>query len=108
MRRRGEIPLARLFQIEEYPQDLMSFYGQGCSISRFLIEMGGRPQFLSFVRDGLESGWDHATRSHYRLGSVRELDRAWRSWHRVTATAMHNPRGADDDREILALRPVSN
>ena len=44
--RRGEIPLARLFVIEDYPKDLMGFYGQGYSISRFLIEMGGRPGFL--------------------------------------------------------------
>ena len=33
----------RLFVIEDYPKDLMSFYGQGYSISRFLVEMGGRP-----------------------------------------------------------------
>jgi hypothetical protein len=81
--RRGELPLARLFTIEEYPNDLMSFYGQGYSISRFLIDMGGRPRFLLFIRDGLKSGWDNATRAHYELPSVRELDRAWRSWHRV-------------------------
>ncbi len=54
----AELPLSRLFVIEEYPKDLMSFYGQGYSISRFLIEMGGRPRFLRFVRDGLKSGWD--------------------------------------------------
>jgi hypothetical protein len=85
--RRGEIPLARLFVIEEYPKDLMSFYGQGYSISRFLIEMGGRPRFLRFVRDGLKDGWDPATRIHYELANVRELDRAWRSWHRVSLQA---------------------
>ena len=61
--RRGELPLARLFVIEDYPKDLMSFYGQGYSISRFLIEMGGRPRFLRFVRDGLKDGWDPATRN---------------------------------------------
>ena len=85
--RRGEVSLGRLFQIEEYPKDLMSFYGQGYSISRFLIGMGGRPRFLRFVRDGLKSGWDGATLTHYGLADVRELDRAWRSWHRVTLTA---------------------
>ena len=74
--RRGEIPLSRLFVIEEYPKDLMSFYGQGYSISRFLIEMGGRPRFLEFVRDGLKDGWDASTRAHYELTNVRELDRA--------------------------------
>ena len=81
--RRGELPLSRLFQVENYPKDLMGFYGQGYSISRFLIEMGGRPRFLEFVRDGLKDGWDTATRTHYQLANVRELDRAWRSWHRI-------------------------
>lgn len=80
--RRGEISLAELFVIDEYPKDLMAFYGQGYSISRFLIEIGGRPRFLRFVRDGLRSGWDEATIEHYGLSDVRELDRAWRSWHR--------------------------
>jgi hypothetical protein len=85
--RRGDIALGRLFQIDEYPKDIMSFYGQGYSISRFLIEIGGRPRFLQFVRDGLKSGWDSATLTHYGLADVRELDLAWRSWHRVTLTA---------------------
>jgi hypothetical protein len=81
--RHAELPLSRLFRVENYPKDLMSFYGQGYSISRFLIEMGGRPRFLRFVRDGTKAGWDAATRTHYQLANVRELDRAWRSWHRV-------------------------
>src|SRR6185437_1171993 len=62
--RRGNLPLGRLFMMEEYPSDLMGFYGQGYSISRFLVEMGGRPRFLQFVRDGLRAGWDVATRTH--------------------------------------------
>jgi hypothetical protein len=85
--RQDALPLARLFMIEDYPKDLMGFYGQGYSISRFLIEMGGRPRFLRFVRDGLKDGWDPATRIHYQLPNVRELDRAWRSWHRVVLQA---------------------
>jgi hypothetical protein len=84
--RRGEMPLARLFKVEEYPNDLMGFYGQGYSISRFLVEMGGRPRFLAFVKQGLKSSWDEAARTHYGLADVRELDRAWRSWHKVVAT----------------------
>ncbi len=94
--RRGEVSLVRLFKIEEYPKDLMSFYGQGYSISRFLIEIGGRPRFLRFVRDGLKSGWDSATLAHYGLADVRELDRAWRSWHRVSLTASVPDRNEGD------------
>ena len=85
--RRGEIPLSRLFVIEDYPRDLMSFYGQGYSVSRFLVEMGGRPRFLRFIRDGLNEGWDTSIRTHYELANLRELDRAWKSWHRVAGRA---------------------
>jgi hypothetical protein len=101
--RRGELPLARLFDVDDYPKDLMAFYGQGYSISRFLIEMGGRPRFLQFVRAGLQNGWDHATRAHYQLTDVRELDRAWRSWHRIALQA--EPSARPD--EILAVRKPS-
>lgn len=87
LNRRGDFPLSRLFRMEEYPSDLMGFYGQGYSISRFLVEMGGRPRFLKFVKDGLHSGWDLATRTHYGLSDVRELDRAWHSWHKVASQA---------------------
>ena len=79
--RRGNFALAQLFGAEEYPSDLMGFYGQGYSISRFLVEMGGRPRFLQFVRDGSRGGWDAATRTHYGLAGLVELDRAWQSWH---------------------------
>jgi hypothetical protein len=85
--RRGDLPLDRLFVMEEYPRDLLGFYGQGYSISRFLIEMGGRPRFLKFVREGTQNGWDVATRNHYGIAGVRELDRAWRAWHKVVAQA---------------------
>src|SRR5262249_27791889 len=97
--RRGELPLARLFRVETYPKDLMSFYGQGYSISRFRIEMGGRPRFLQFVRDGMKEGWDAATRTHYQLADVRELDRAWRSWHHVVVQAA----SGTDTEDVMAF-----
>jgi hypothetical protein len=81
--RRGNLPLERLFSVEDYPSDLMGFYGQGYSVSRFLIESGGRSRFLAFVKEGSHSGWDEAARKHYGLAGIHELDRAWRSWHKV-------------------------
>ena len=81
--RRGNFAIGRLFTMEEYPSDLMGFYGQGYSVSRFLVEVGGRPRFLQFVRDGMRSGWDRAASAHYGLADCRELDRAWRSWHKL-------------------------
>jgi hypothetical protein len=88
--RRGDMPLTRLFRIDTYPSDpegLMGFYGQGYSVSRFLVEIGGRPRFLQFVHDGPRSGWDAAARTHYGLSDCAELDRAWRSWHKVASSS---------------------
>ncbi len=81
--RRGEMALGTLFRVEDYPNDLMGFYGQGYSVSRFLVEMGGPPRFLAFVRDGLRGDWNAAAKAHYGLTDVRELERAWRAWHKV-------------------------
>ncbi len=102
MARRGDMPLGRLFRVEDYPKDLMGFYGQGYSISRFLIEMGGRPRFLLFVRDGLQSNWDTATKRHYGLSDTRELDRAWRAWHKVVAV-----KGSNAEDLIVARAPAA-
>ncbi len=82
--RQAEMSLAQLFRQEQYPPDLMGFYGQGYSVSRFLVEIGGRPQFLQFVKHGMTRGWDDAARHTYGLANCRELDRAWRAWHKVT------------------------
>ncbi len=99
--RRADLPLGRLFQMTEYPSDLMAFYGQGYSISKFLIEMGGRPRFLAFVRDGGRKGWDDATRVHYGLTNVRELDRAWRAWHTVLARGDRTTVGRDAENAVV-------
>jgi len=66
LRAPGRDAAARLFKVEEYPNDLMGFYGQGYSISRFLVEMGGRPRFLCIrqARPEIELG-RMPPRSHY-------------------------------------------
>ncbi len=106
--RRGDFPLARLFKMEDYPRDLMGFYGQGYSVSRFLIEMGGRPRFLQFVRDGMKSGWDSAARVHYALDDVRELDRAWRAWHKVNTETIASREPDTDGTVVRASSVVSD
>ena len=94
--RRGNFDLDRLFGAEDYPRDLMGFYGQGYSVSRFLVEMGGRHRFLQFVREGSKGDWDLAARTHYGLAGLGELDRAWRSWHKVNIAARRAPSGSSD------------
>jgi hypothetical protein len=103
--RKGDLALTRLFTIEDYPRDLMGFYGQGYSVSKFLVQIGGRPRFLQFVRDGQRLGWDAAAKHHYKLADCRELDRAWRSWHQV-ARADRSPSVASAA-EGLTARPIA-
>ncbi|QDV37816.1 gluzincin family metallopeptidase [Tautonia plasticadhaerens] len=102
--RSGGWRLPDLFSIEEYPSDLMGFYGQGYSVSRFLVEMGGRPRFLAFLRDGMAGGWDAATKAHYGFSNAKELDRAWRSWHSV---ASHDLPRDDSHGDRLVVRAQS-
>jgi hypothetical protein len=103
MARRGNLALETLFRAEEYPDDLMGFYGQGYSVARFLVESGGRPRFLAFVREGSQTGWDEATRKHYGLAGSHELDRAWRSWHKVSVD--NGNRSSTDGAILVQAKP---
>ena len=56
-----------------------------------LVLAAASPRFLAFVREGSTTGWDAATLKHYGLRDVRELDRAWRAWHKVVASTSNAP-----------------
>jgi hypothetical protein len=104
VRRGGHMPLSTLFSMEEYPKDLLGFYGQGYSVSRFLIEIGGRELFLKFVADGSKNGWDISVRRHYNFPDTKELDRAWRSWYGVVASR-RSPGEPHQESTLIAFRP---
>ncbi len=75
------IPLRRLFVLKEYPDDVMSLYAEGYSVSNFLVTQGGekgRATFLSFVAHGMRNNdWNGAVQSHYGYRDVNDLERAW-------------------------------
>jgi hypothetical protein len=72
------IPLRRLFNLKDYPSDVMVLYAQGYSVSRYLIEASDRQTFLDFVAHGMsQRGWDDAVRTFYQYKSVDELEQAW-------------------------------
>jgi hypothetical protein len=71
------MPLGRLFNLKEYPNDVMALYAQGYAVTRFLVERGGRRRFLAFVRDGMADGWNAATKKHFGYADVAGLERAW-------------------------------
>jgi hypothetical protein len=75
------IPLRRLFTLKEYPDDVMSLYAEGYSVSNFLVAQGGekgRQTFLNFVATGMRNNdWNAAARTYYGYRDVNDLEAAW-------------------------------
>lgn len=74
---RRAMPLRRLFALKEYPPDVMVLYAQGYSVTDFLVGKSSRPEFLNFIADGLQRGWDQSVQTHYGYRNVDELEQAW-------------------------------
>lgn len=73
------IPVRVLFTLNEYPKDMIVVYAQGYSLCQYLIDKGGKKQFLEFVGQGMKNGnrnWEQAVRT-YGYGSTDELQEAW-------------------------------
>jgi hypothetical protein len=75
------IPFNRMFAMTEYPGDILPLYSQGYSLARFLIAQGGRPKFIHFVGQGLNTGnWPAAVRQSYGYESLGKLQLTWVDW----------------------------
>ena len=71
------IQLKALFQMREYPDNVMALYAQGYSVTKFLVEQSDRQTFLNFVSAGMQNGWDGASREFYSFKSVQDLEEGW-------------------------------
>lgn len=78
LRTRGRaMPLRRLFNLRNYPSDVMVLYAQGYSVTNFLVSKSSKPRFLRFLDEGMRRGWDSALNTHYGFRSVEALEEAW-------------------------------
>jgi RNA polymerase sigma factor (sigma-70 family) len=71
------IQLKVLFAAREYPTNVLPFFAQSRSVTKFLVEKKDRPTFVKFVTDGMKDGWESAAKTHYGFASVDALERAW-------------------------------
>ena len=76
--------LPHLFSLKDYPADIMTFYAQSASVTRFLIASYGPEQFLNLVGSGMESGWDDAVKMVFKRETIDDMERAWIAWLRKT------------------------
>jgi hypothetical protein len=97
------IPLRRLLVLKEYPNEVMSLYAEGYSVTSFLVGKSGRPAFLNFIADGMRSGWDAALQRHYQLRNVEDLEQAWLTHLRNTKRQPTQLASATGDRSHTSV-----
>ncbi|HTU23182.1 MAG TPA: hypothetical protein VMG10_34420 [Gemmataceae bacterium] len=104
------IPLRRLFNLMQYPRDVMVLYAEGYSVANFLVSQSSRPVFLHFIAQGMQGDWDAAVRTHYHhYRSVEELERAWVQHvysGRQQPTRLASNRGPSDRRDSASTARV--
>lgn len=75
------IPFRAMFAMREYPEDILPLYSQGFSLARFLIAQGGKPKFIQYVGDGMNSrDWHGTTTRHYGFKNLGDLQLSWLEW----------------------------
>lgn len=77
------IPFNQMFRMTEYPDPILPLYSQGYSLTRFLLQQGGKRKFVNYVGDGMATNnWGEATRKHYGFKNLSELQLTWVEWVR--------------------------
>ncbi|MCA9125831.1 MAG: hypothetical protein KDB22_02055 [Planctomycetales bacterium] len=71
----------QMFQLKEYPADILPLYAQGHSAVQFLLDQGGPRKFIAFVEDGMRTeAWTQALQDHYAYLSIGEFQTQWNRW----------------------------
>jgi hypothetical protein len=96
------IPFNRMFAMKDYPPEMLPLYAQGYSVARFLIAQGGKPKFVQFVGEGMQTeNWNAAVRKHYSFKNLSELQLTWVDW-----VGKGSPK-LDADTLLAGLTPVT-
>jgi hypothetical protein len=83
------IAFDKLFAMKEYPHDVLPLYSEGYSLARFLIDQGGRQEFLEFVGEGMKTeNWPAITKQHYGYASLQALQDQWLEWVKQGSPAL--------------------
>src|SRR5262249_44646602 len=78
--RREQFTVSELMNSQDYPEPrrIGAFYAQSISLVEFLSsQKGGPPEFIRFVRDGLDNGFEAALRRHYGFRDFGHPEQRW-------------------------------
>jgi hypothetical protein len=77
------IAFNKMFNLKDYPKDILPLYAQGHSVVQFLLDQGGPRKFVGFLEDGMSTGgWQTAMKVHYEYETIGELQTQWNRWLR--------------------------
>lgn len=83
------IAFSQMFAMTEYPSDIMPLYAQGYSLAEYLIQTGGRREYIAFLGDGLKTDdWTAAIQQHYNMKDLSQLQNTWLAWVRQGSPMM--------------------
>ena len=114
MQRQGRrYTLQQLLSMMEYPEDMqrvLTLYAQGYSLVDFLIQQGGRREFIAFLEDAGRMNWDAAIRKRYNHQGIAALDENWNGWFLAGSPQMATPNRQNPGVEVAAARqsPTTN
>jgi hypothetical protein len=75
------IAFNKMFAMRDYPTDILPLYSQGYSVTRYLIQQGGKRKFVNFVGEGMRTGnWPAATKKFYGHEDLSDLQVRWLAW----------------------------
>lgn len=76
---RIQFRIGELTALESYPEAsrVTTFYGQSASLVRFLVARGKPAQFVAFVKQVQQRGYDAALRDVYGIANLAALETAW-------------------------------
>ncbi len=78
--RRG-LAFNQMFNLKEYPADIMPLYAQGHSAVQFLIAQGGPQKFVKFLEAGMRSeSWNTSLQQFYDYDSIGQFQTLWNQW----------------------------
>ncbi|MEZ6075980.1 MAG: hypothetical protein R3C56_09995 [Pirellulaceae bacterium] len=70
-----------MFNLKEYPTDIMPLYAQGHSAVQFLIDQGGPQKFVKFLEAGMRSeAWGPTLEQFYAYESIGSFQTLWNQW----------------------------
>ncbi len=87
------IPFNRMFEMTEYPHDILPLYSQGHSLAQYLLNQGGKHKFIEFVGRGMNTNnWDQTVMDFYGYRDLSDLQLTWIEWVRDGSPAEVAPR----------------